>query len=64
MRAAIGHSILANVNRDPEKSSAFTPYDFMPYLLEKPREESQPLDEQGWNDLVSMMVAIGKPIDH
>lgn len=66
MRSGIIASILANVNRDPKHSSAFTPYDFMPYLIDKPREESKPLDEQGWSDLKSMMIAMGTPknIDH
>lgn len=64
LRSGIVASILANVNRDPTKSSSFSPYDFMPYLLERPKEESVPMDEQGWNDFKSMMIASGKPIDH
>lgn len=65
LRAAIGHSILANVNRDPKKTGAFEAYDFMPYS-ERPKKESIPMDEQGWNDFKSMMIAMGKPknIDH
>ena len=63
LRVAIGHSLLANVNRDPKKTGAFEPYDFMPYT-EKPAKKSVPMDEQGWNNFKGMMIAMGKPIDH
>jgi len=31
LRAGIVASLIANVNRDPDKSSPFSPADFMPY---------------------------------
>lgn len=65
MRSGIIASILANVNRDPKKTKPFSAHDFMPYAGSN-KEESTPMDEQGWNDFKSMMVAMGKPknIDH
>lgn len=57
-------SLIFNAHRDPDKTRPRTPYDFMPYLLERPKEESVPMDEQGWSDFKSMMIASGKPIDH
>jgi hypothetical protein len=58
-RSAIVASIIANVN-----GNKTTELDFMPYTIN--RKESVPLDEQGWTDLKSMMIAMGTPknIDH
>lgn len=58
-RSAIVASVIANVNGN--KTSEL---DFMPYSID--RRQSEPLTEEGWNDLKSMMIAMGKPkdIDH
>lgn len=46
-RAAIGHALLANVNRDPQKRPQ--PYqvrDFMPYMRQTPQERERELAAQ------------------
>lgn len=36
LRAALGHSLLFNINRDAKKGPARPPSDFMPYLWREP----------------------------
>jgi hypothetical protein len=40
LRTGIVASLIANVNRDPEKSQPFTPLDFMPFNKQQQSEQS------------------------
>lgn len=50
-RAALICSVLAEINRDPEKKSTpFSPWDFMPKPAE---EEEKPIKRQSWEEILA-----------
>lgn len=56
-RTASVMALIANVNRDPKKTSEFTPQDFMPdfekALDERQAQEEMPEHERVWNKVRS-----------
>jgi hypothetical protein len=56
LRMAILASLIANVNRDPKKTKAFKPLDFMPYV---PEADKRAADQR---DLQASILSALKPV--
>lgn len=58
-------ALIANVNRDPEKSEEFAPQDFMPdfekALDEREAQEEAPEHERVWNKVRSALGGLVQP---
>lgn len=64
LRAAIGTSLLANVNRDRKKrAKPFLPEDFMPYRVKKAKRARAPAPDLGKRLLSAFGLTLKQPVE-